>query len=727
MRRKAGPEKLVRRVRRGHFAIMVFSLAVLSLSATAHAHAPGIVLSALGTASVDGELGSGEWDTAARVGFPVALPAGGTVDASLYVMNDADNLYVAVVLFTSAAQSIVRVNFDNDHDNVAEVGDDGLRIDASGFHDEVLITGPPCTAESACFVPDSDQGGANDGAGAYIATAEQTVYELAHPLDSGDAGHDLRLGPGRTVGFNVEISLIISGEVFPPALVTTTFPTSPDALTFGDIVITAAGSTYLIITHDDFYAAIQPLAQDKRQRGYLTKVVKTSQIGSSPTAEQIAAFIRNEYTTKNPKPEYVLLVGDVDFVPTHYRTPCSTCGETASFASDLPYATMDAVDYFPDVYLGRLPVNTTAEASDMVNKILSFDACRSSNRVLLFGTHPETTYANGDRILLQSEGFAVDTAYAPPATAQTVFDKINAGRLLVAYYGHGSPACFSGFFCDYQLSPLVNEELPLIISGGCSTGNFAFDLYQSLGERLVLSPASGAIAFIGATRDGGGYGYKYMFADGLYQELHKSAQIGKMFHAGLTAAYDAAAQAGQYVGPGSWTQTGFEQMAVLGDPELRIKQYCAYPDVADLFHIAYVDLTRLRADTLTVALSPRHLRLAEEHLQAAENALDRERMRQAIAELFVARIALRLYASFIRREARHTDVDGEVVAQLIDSAGAEIASIHELTAAVVEVSGLNPRFPWLSADVPPQRGEGRHAEEAPDVSRDRTRQDRTRQ
>ncbi len=724
MRRNVRPEKLVRRVRIACFASVISSLIILSLPATAHAHAPGIALSAFGTASVDGELGAGEWDTAARVGFPVALPAGGTVDASLYVMNDADNLYVAVVLFTSAAQSIVRVNFDNNHDGIAEVGDDALRIDESGFHDEALIAGPPCTAESTCFVPDSDQGGTNDGAGAFIATAGQTVYELAHPLNSGDPGHDFRLGPGRTVGFNVQVSLIISGDVFPPALVTTTFPDNADAPAFGDIVITAAGSTYLIITHDDFYAAIQPLAQDKRQRGYLTKVVKTSQIGTSPTAEQITAFIRNEYTTKNPKPEYVLLVGDVDFLPTHYRTPCDTCGENTSFASDMPYATIDSVDYFPDVFLGRLPVNTAAEASDMVNKILSFDACRSSNRVLLFGTYPETTYANGDRILLQSEGFAVDTAYAPPATAQTVFDKINAGRLLVAYYGHGSPACFSGFFCDHQLSPLANDELPLIISGGCATGNFAFDLYQSLGERLVLSPTSGAIAYIGSTRNGGGYGYKYKFADGLYQELNKSARIGEMFHAGLAAAYDAAAQAGLDVAPGSGTQTGFEQMAVLGDPELRLKQYCAYPNVADLFHVAYVDLTRLRADTLTVALSPRHLTLAEEHLQAAENALEREHNRQAIAELFVARIAIRLYTSFIRREARHTKVEQGVAAQLIDAAGAEIASIRELTAAVVEVSGLNPRFPWLGDATPGQRGQGRHAEEPENVSRDPTRHDR---
>ncbi len=176
MQTKAGFETLGRGRMRGRprCALMAFSLAILCASATAYAHFPGIDLSAFGTASVDGELGPGEWDAAARVNFTVAEPTGGTADASLYVMNDAENLYIAVVFFTGA-QSMVRVNFDNDHDGVAEEGDDGLLVDTGGFHDEVLIAGAPCTSESACFVPDSDRGGTNDGAGAFTAVAGQTV------------------------------------------------------------------------------------------------------------------------------------------------------------------------------------------------------------------------------------------------------------------------------------------------------------------------------------------------------------------------------------------------------------------------------------------------------------------------------------------------------------------------------------------------------------------------
>jgi hypothetical protein len=32
-----------------------------------------------------------------------------------------------------------------------------------------------------------------------------TVYEMSHPLNSGDLGHDFSLAPGQTVGFELEL------------------------------------------------------------------------------------------------------------------------------------------------------------------------------------------------------------------------------------------------------------------------------------------------------------------------------------------------------------------------------------------------------------------------------------------------------------------------------------------------------------------------------------------
>ncbi|KPK67992.1 hypothetical protein AMJ87_12550, partial [candidate division WOR_3 bacterium SM23_60] len=55
------------------------------------------------------------------------------------------------------------------------------------------------------------------------------------------------------------------------------------------------GARYLVITHDNFYNAVMPLAEWKHKKGLPTKVVKLSQIGSS--ASQIRTYIQTAYNT----------------------------------------------------------------------------------------------------------------------------------------------------------------------------------------------------------------------------------------------------------------------------------------------------------------------------------------------------------------------------------------------------------------------------------------------
>ncbi|MCK4255891.1 hypothetical protein KAX35_03300, partial [candidate division WOR-3 bacterium] len=70
---------------------------------------------------------------------------------------------------------------------------------------------------------------------------------------------------------------------------------------------------YLIITPDAYYDAILPLAEWKTKKGMLTKVAKLSETGSS--SAQIRSYITNAYNTWEPRPEYVLLVGDDNIIP----------------------------------------------------------------------------------------------------------------------------------------------------------------------------------------------------------------------------------------------------------------------------------------------------------------------------------------------------------------------------------------------------------------------------
>jgi hypothetical protein len=136
------------------------------------------------------------------------------------------------------------------------------------------------------------------------------------------------------------------------------------------------GAEYLIITHDNFYNAIVPLANWKETKGVTTRIVKTSDISAAapPTAAEISDYIQDAYDTWSPAPSYVLLVGDSEFITTHYETvhPSDSHGGF-EIATDLYYSTVHGEDYFPDIYLGRLSVDTAAQTTTIVNKILKYE------------------------------------------------------------------------------------------------------------------------------------------------------------------------------------------------------------------------------------------------------------------------------------------------------------------------------------------------------------------
>ncbi len=120
------------------------------------------------------------------------------------------------------------------------------------------------------------------------------------------------------------------------------------------------GAKYLIITHDNFYNDIQPLAQWKHKKGMRTKVVKLSEIGA--TSNQIRDYITYAYNNWPVQPEFVLLVGQPDLLPW---------GQTYPY-SDYPYMNMDTT-FFNEILAGRLTVHNNTEAQTVVNKILLYE------------------------------------------------------------------------------------------------------------------------------------------------------------------------------------------------------------------------------------------------------------------------------------------------------------------------------------------------------------------
>src|SRR5262249_20407639 len=84
----------------------------------------GTSLSGFGTPRIDGVVSPGEWAAAGTFTFTASVPGDAAVPASLRVMNDFQNLYLAVTFARPTLTSSVAVTFDNDHDaSFIEEGD----------------------------------------------------------------------------------------------------------------------------------------------------------------------------------------------------------------------------------------------------------------------------------------------------------------------------------------------------------------------------------------------------------------------------------------------------------------------------------------------------------------------------------------------------------------------------------------------------------------------------
>jgi len=143
-----------------------------------------------------------------------------------------------------------------------------------------------------------------------------------------------------------------------------------------------SGCDYLIITDGTFYNATDPnnpvvqFRNWKQQKGLITEVIEIANIPDDPAKDQnedIQDYIQDAYDNWARVPTYILLVGDTEFIPTNYVTPHPNHINTGT---DLYYVTVDddgTHDYFPDIFIGRLSVDTQLEAQDVINKIIDYE------------------------------------------------------------------------------------------------------------------------------------------------------------------------------------------------------------------------------------------------------------------------------------------------------------------------------------------------------------------
>ncbi|MCK4941806.1 hypothetical protein KAS45_06890, partial [candidate division WOR-3 bacterium] len=324
------------------------------------------------------------------------------------------------------------------------------------------------------------------------------------------------------------------------------------------------GAKYLVITHDNFYNDIQPLAEWKHKKGMRTKVVTLSQIGSSSV--QIKSYIQTAYDTWQIPPEFVLLVGAPNLIPW---------GQSYS---DNYYMDMTG-DILNEILLGRLTVHNTTEAQTVVNKILLYernphmtDSLWFTNACLIvredYDAYDDSIYwsdiHHAKNLMLASEYNIIDTlSRAAGHGTNDVIQSVNNGRAFVMFRGQGVGNWWSPFNVNPDLTA-NGERLPIVLSITCSTIGTGGS--PATAERWLLTgtPTNprGASGYFATTRViGGGAHLRSATAKGFFNSVFvdKKRTFGEACETGRLNVYNMYANASEY--------TGF---ATLGDPEMNI-------------------------------------------------------------------------------------------------------------------------------------------------------------
>lgn len=377
---------------------------------------------------------------------------------------------------------------------------------------------------------------------------------------------------------------------------------------------------YIIITSPALESTFQRLADWKDHRGmggllgvpvYDTTWIYINYPGAD-NAEKIRNFIR--HMRVNYQTSYVLLAGDYDVVPTRYMY-MEDCLNTVTFPdepgggltahykpTDYYYACLDGdwdpdgdgkyleqidtnldgkpetcvepiPDFYPEVYVGRIPVKYTYQANIVIDKIIGYERNPPPGswrrKAVLTGAIANYYYENYRTIggtpipktdaakeckyvkddFLTPKGYYTVTMYereglSPstysstyPLAIEEVDKQVSAGCLILGTSGHGSPQeqvrkiymwddgdgvaegdeMYWTPFIDTAMTLNNGENLPLVYMSACLNGKFDDDR-DSVAEWLLKMEEGGGIGVTAASR----ISYYYIGwdkGDGANQEL----------------------------------------------------------------------------------------------------------------------------------------------------------------------------------------------------------------
>jgi len=251
---------------------------------------------------------------------------------------------------------------------------------------------------------------------------------------------------------------------------------------------------YLIISPPQWQKNLLEFITFRRYR-YNVSLVTTARTGSSIV--QIEEYIKN----LNPAPSYILLVGDIDAIP-------SKSGNYAS--TDLYYSSTDA-DYYPEIFLGRFSIADSVDLANCIRKTMAMEHTLHTfpKRNLfvggkddVFGFIAERTHDTCIHRYFEPNGYQNIKRYINSnalTPKDSIVQDINRGVIFNMYSGHGLQDAWSAGPWSLTGADVVNLEnrvYPFTCAFACFTGNYTVG--ECLAETFTRAEHGAALA-IGAS------------------------------------------------------------------------------------------------------------------------------------------------------------------------------------------------------------------------------------
>jgi uncharacterized repeat protein (TIGR01451 family) len=367
---------------------------------------------------------------------------------------------------------------------------------------------------------------------------------------SGSGPYTLSVATDRPAGS--KFLATTSSNILTPEVIGRYTPTSLDPV---------AGANWVAVTHKDFVAEADQLAQhraDVNYGGLRTFVVDVEDIINQygyglPLPGAIRDYLVHALATWPETPGYLTLIGDSTLNPRGLNVdePGSWLDEQivptdllfvdrwqGQIPSDLTYSLLVGDDMLPDLAVGRIPAQSAADAANVIDKIIRFE----QNQLQSFSWMENLLFVSDDadnagNFCLENQAvleklpesmnpiqLCLDHYSDVTSLREDLFTGVNlTGTTFVNYRGHGALNSWAGDPIILSQQDVVRWNNPLkpvvILTGDCLDGHFAYPPSQGLGEVFLRADQAASTAHWGAA----GFGYSTehsllieSFYDGLF-------------------------------------------------------------------------------------------------------------------------------------------------------------------------------------------------------------------